>query len=71
MIAYSFLLVRYPNVLRRLRDEILSVMGDEVEVTRLQIQRMAYLKCILNESKQFVRWSAVCCTFLMQNRALF
>lgn len=46
----SFLLVRHPLVLDRLRAEIRSVVGDNREFTRTDIQKMSYLKCVLNES---------------------
>ena len=52
---FSFLLVRHPKVLRRLQDEIESVMGSDAEITRLHIQKMSYLKCILNESMYYLR----------------
>ncbi|KAL8947626.1 MAG: hypothetical protein Q9222_006113 [Ikaeria aurantiellina] len=45
-----FLLVRHPGVLERLRREIRSVLGTNIEVTRSHIQKMGYLKCVLNET---------------------
>ncbi|KAL9613336.1 MAG: hypothetical protein Q9167_002097 [Letrouitia subvulpina] len=45
-----FLLVRHPKTLRRLREEIQSVMGNEKDLTKSLIQRMPYLKCVLNET---------------------
>ena len=45
-----FLLIRHPASLERLRDEIHSVAADDQEITRAHIQKMAYLKCILNET---------------------
>ena len=47
----SFLLVRHPLVLRRLQVEISSILGEEAELTRSQIQQMNYLECLLNESR--------------------
>jgi hypothetical protein len=47
----SFLLVRHPPVLARLCQEISVVMSDEGELSRVHIQRLHYLKCVLNESK--------------------
>lgn len=49
-ILCSFLLVRHPHVLGRLKEEIASVVGSDVNITRTHIQKMGYLKCILNES---------------------
>lgn len=46
----SYLLVRHPAVLDRLRNEIRSVASDEEGLTRAQILKMPYLKCVLNES---------------------
>ncbi|KAL9066240.1 MAG: hypothetical protein Q9161_007697 [Pseudevernia consocians] len=45
-----FLLVRHTSALDRLRDEIRSVMGDDEELTRTHVQKMSYLKCVLNET---------------------
>ncbi len=47
----SRLLVRYPDVLKKLRSEIDSVLGQDKDVTRAYIQRMPYLQNILKESK--------------------
>jgi hypothetical protein len=47
----SFLLVRHPQALERLRSEINSVVSDGEDLSRSHIQRMPYLKCVLNESK--------------------
>jgi len=46
----SFLLVRHPAALERLREEISSVIGNDEETTRAHIQKLSYLKCVLNES---------------------
>ncbi|KAF6240903.1 hypothetical protein HO173_000695 [Letharia columbiana] len=45
-----FLLVRHTSALDRLRNEIRSVMGDDQELTRNHVQKMSYLKCVLNET---------------------
>ncbi|KAI4227579.1 MAG: hypothetical protein L6R36_002280 [Xanthoria steineri] len=45
-----FLLARHPHVLGRLKEEIASVVGSDVNITRTHIQKMGYLKCILNET---------------------
>jgi hypothetical protein len=47
----SYLLVRHPAALERLREEIRSTVETGQPLTRGQINRMAYLKCVLNESK--------------------
>ncbi|KAL8766549.1 MAG: hypothetical protein Q9209_006692 [Squamulea sp. 1 TL-2023] len=47
-----FLLVRHPKVLSRLQGEIKSTVGTNDDITRTHIQKMDYLKCILNESTQ-------------------
>ena len=46
----SFLLVRHPKVLNRLRWEIHSTMPEEGGLNRTTIQKMSYLRCVLNES---------------------
>ncbi|KAI4266018.1 MAG: hypothetical protein L6R38_009008 [Xanthoria sp. 2 TBL-2021] len=45
-----FLLVRHPHVLGCLQDEITSVIGKDANITRAHIQKMGYLRCILNET---------------------
>lgn len=50
LIAYSFLLVRHPKVLERLRSEIKSTVAEGEKLTRFHIQQMPYLKNVLNES---------------------
>ncbi|KAL8805272.1 MAG: hypothetical protein Q9182_002040 [Xanthomendoza sp. 2 TL-2023] len=45
-----FLLVRHTPVLERLKEEIRSVADTGDDITRAQIQKMGYLKCILNET---------------------
>ncbi|KAL8812536.1 MAG: hypothetical protein Q9223_007267, partial [Gallowayella weberi] len=45
-----FLLVRHPHVLERLKGEIRSVANTNSDITRGQIQKMGYLKCVLNET---------------------
>ncbi|MCJ1315275.1 hypothetical protein MMC15_000592 [Xylographa vitiligo] len=49
--SYIFrLLVRYPNVLNKLRSEIESVLGQDKDVTRTYIQRMPYLHNVIKET---------------------
>ncbi|KAI9795453.1 MAG: hypothetical protein M1835_005787 [Candelina submexicana] len=45
-----FLLVRHPNVLYRLRQEVNSIWPEGDQLTRAHLQQMPYLKCILNET---------------------
>jgi hypothetical protein len=47
----SFLLVRHPAVLAKLRDEIWSVTKGRRDFTRNEIRKMPYLKAVLDESK--------------------
>jgi len=49
----SYLLVRHPSTLKRLRQEIHSIADNGQGVTRAQINKMPYLKCVLNESKYY------------------
>jgi hypothetical protein len=56
---YSRLLVRHEHVLRRLRDEIKSMIGDSQDPRREQIQKMAYLSCVIKESKLHSRYSVM------------
>lgn len=49
--TYSRLLVRYPHVLKKLRVEVESVLGQDTNVTRAYIQRMPYLQHVIKESK--------------------
>lgn len=50
MKPHSYLLVRHPTVLDRLRSEIRSFASHEDNLTRAQILKMSYLKCVFNES---------------------
>lgn len=47
----SFLLVRHPDVLDKLRREVADI-GDKV-LTRARLQNMVYLQHIINESRTF------------------
>jgi hypothetical protein len=47
----SFLLVRHRPALERLQREIRTVVGDQERLTRAQISKLPYLRCVLNESK--------------------
>ncbi|KAG7008903.1 hypothetical protein G7Y79_00004g014870 [Physcia stellaris] len=44
-----FLLVRHPLVLARLRQEISDILGEDVTLNRSHIQKLQWLKCVLNE----------------------
>lgn len=46
----SYLLVRHPVVLDKLRQEIQDVLQDADQISRSHIQQMTYLRCILNET---------------------
>lgn len=48
---YSFLLVRHPEVLNRLRKEIAAVLQDGEQITRAHIAKITYLKSVMNESR--------------------
>ncbi|MCJ1377635.1 hypothetical protein MMC17_000730 [Xylographa soralifera] len=49
--SYVFrLLVRYPKVLKKLRNEMESVLGQDKDVTRAYIQRMPYLHNVIKET---------------------
>lgn len=47
--ACSRLLVRHPESMQRLREEVTSVMGDSVHPTREQIRKMPYLANVIKE----------------------
>ncbi|KAI9042411.1 longevity assurance proteins LAG1/LAC1 [Aspergillus affinis] len=47
-----FLLVRHPNVLARLRDEIHLVTGGDSRLNRVRISQMKYLRCVINECQR-------------------
>jgi hypothetical protein len=48
----SFHLVRNPDILERLRQEVSVVIAD-ADVTREEIQKLPFLRCCLNESMLF------------------
>lgn len=51
LMSWTFrLLVRYPTVLAKLRQEIEDVLGDERSVTRTHVRNLHYLDCVLKES---------------------
>ncbi|KAL5344729.1 hypothetical protein ACLOAV_010421 [Pseudogymnoascus australis] len=53
LLSWAFyLLVRHPAALERIRQEISSTTKIEQPLTRAQINRMAYLKCVLNETNR-------------------
>ncbi|KAL8825522.1 MAG: hypothetical protein Q9170_007757 [Blastenia crenularia] len=45
-----FLLVRHPPVLERLRREISTILPNGERLARTQLQKLSYLRCILNET---------------------
>ncbi|OCK99714.1 cytochrome P450 [Cenococcum geophilum 1.58] len=47
-----YLLVRHPVTLERLRQEIRSITINGQDLTRAQINKMFYLKCVLNETNR-------------------
>ncbi|KAI4273861.1 MAG: hypothetical protein L6R38_006239, partial [Xanthoria sp. 2 TBL-2021] len=47
-----FLLVRHAPVLARLRQEISSIVGDDVTLDRSHIQKLRWLKCVINETSR-------------------
>lgn len=47
----SFLLVRHPPALARLQEEIRTVVAEDGTLNRAHIQKLNYLRCILNESE--------------------
>ena len=51
----SFLLVRHPPVLARLREEINVIVKENSSLTRAHIRKLHYLKCVLSESVQIPR----------------
>jgi cytochrome P450 len=48
---FSRLLVRHPNVMARLRQEISSIMESSHIPSREQIKRIPYLACVIKESE--------------------
>jgi hypothetical protein len=51
LIGRSFLLVRHPVVLAKLRSEISSVIPEGQQVTRAHIAKVPFLRCVINESE--------------------
>lgn len=47
----SFLLVRHPNVMDKLRSEIACIFDSRVEITRSDLRKMNYLQNVIKESK--------------------
>ncbi|KAF7874771.1 hypothetical protein EAF04_001945 [Stromatinia cepivora] len=53
LLSWTFFnLVRHPKTLKRLRQEIELTTGSGIELTRAQINKMPYLKCVLNETSR-------------------
>ncbi len=50
----SFLLVRHPRVMEKVRSEITALPGKEEEIRRADLRNLHYLQNVLKESK-FVR----------------
>lgn len=50
----SYQLVRHPAALERLREEVISFTKNGTKLTRSDIAKMNYLKCVLNESERSV-----------------
>jgi cytochrome P450 len=49
LIQFSRLLVRHPNVMKRLRQEIRSIMNEDCLPTREQLRKMPFLACVVKE----------------------
>lgn len=47
----SFLLIRHPGALDRLKQEIKDILPNGERLTRTKLQKMSYLRGVLNESK--------------------
>ncbi|KAF7868659.1 hypothetical protein EAF04_005189 [Stromatinia cepivora] len=52
LMTWAHLLIRHPKTLARLRDEIISTTGESKVITRAQINKMTYLKYVLNETNR-------------------
>lgn len=52
-LLYSHLLLRHPQTLERLREEIRSVNGNNANFGRQDLKKMAYLANILKESMPY------------------
>lgn len=50
-LGHSFHLVRHPDKLKRLREEIMAAAGVETLITRAHTRNMPYLTAVLNESE--------------------
>ncbi|ELR09120.1 hypothetical protein GMDG_03700 [Pseudogymnoascus destructans 20631-21] len=65
-----FLLVRHPEALTRIRDEIQTITGGSTGFTRAHINRMKYLRCVINEShtanKASIQLGVWCCAGLLK-----
>ncbi|KAJ5958206.1 uncharacterized protein N7479_005356 [Penicillium vulpinum] len=47
-----FLLVRHPETLAKLRNEIQHITGGSHELSRAKISKMQYLRCVINEAQR-------------------
>lgn len=52
--GHSYLLVRHPDVMSRLRSEITSVLGGNDSVTRADLKQLGYLTNVLKESSYLI-----------------
>jgi hypothetical protein len=66
----SFLLVRYPEALSKLRKQITSVIPKGQEITRAHIARILFLKCVINESEFLLHSLSVSAALLTYISAL-
>lgn len=48
------MLSQHPNVLHKLREEILSVVGNSINPTRENLREMKYLKAVINGTSRRV-----------------
>ena len=51
------MLSQHPDVLRRLREEILSVVGHSKSPTLEELREMKYLRAVINGTSFLVRWA--------------
>jgi hypothetical protein len=52
--GHSYLLVRHPNTMSKLRSEIASVLGGKDVVTRGDLKQLEFLTNVLKESSYLV-----------------
>ncbi|KAI9892832.1 MAG: hypothetical protein M1814_000991 [Vezdaea aestivalis] len=66
-----FLLVRHPKVMERLRSEIQSVIPPGEKLARSHIQKLAYLRCVLNESMSIPERRIIPANFVLKALRLY